>query len=118
VIHEHHARNLHYDFRLEKQGSLKSWAVPKGLPEQIGVRRLAIQVQDHDLSFASFEGVIPEGEYGAGEIRIWDQGTYEEREWTENRIAVVLQGSRIRGLYLLIRLRRKGKREWLIMKLS
>lgn len=96
---------------------LKSWAVPKGLPERPGVRRLAVQVEDHDLSFGDFEGTIPEGEYGAGEIRIWDRGTYEAREWTDERIVVVLHGARLRGAYSLIRFRRKGEREWLIQKL-
>jgi bifunctional non-homologous end joining protein LigD len=117
VVQLHRAHTVHYDFRLEKDGVLKSWAVPKGLPEKIGVRRLAVQVEDHDLSFGDFEGAIPEGEYGAGEIRIWDQGTYETREWTDKRIVVVLHGARLHGAYSLIRFRRKGEREWLIQKL-
>jgi len=117
VIQEHRARNLHYDFRLEKEGVLKSWALAQGLPEQIGIRRLAVQVKDHELSFGDFEGTIPEGEYGAGEISIWDQGTYESLEWTDDRIVVVLHGEHLDGVYSLIRFRRKGEREWLIQKL-
>lgn len=80
VIQEHSARTLHFDFRLERDGVFKSWAIPKGLPERQGVRRLAIRVADHTLAFGDFEGTIPEGEYGAGNVEIWDRGTYELHE--------------------------------------
>jgi bifunctional non-homologous end joining protein LigD len=80
VIQKHEARTLHYDLRLEKDGVFKSWAVPKGLPEQAGIRRLAVQVEDHSLEFGDFEGEIPAGQYGAGTIEIWDRGSFELHE--------------------------------------
>lgn len=117
VVHEHFARTHHFDFRLERAGVFKSWAVPKGPPTEPGVRRLAMQVEDHDLAFGDFEGEIPESEYGAGRIQIWDRGTYEVRTWTEERIEVVLHGTHLRGDFVLVRFRSKGEREWLLYKL-
>jgi DNA ligase D-like protein (predicted 3'-phosphoesterase) len=116
VVQKHQARTLHYDFRLERDGVLKSWAVPKGLPEETGVRRLAIQVEDHALAYGDFEGTIPAGQYGAGTVEIWDRGTYELHEWGEDRIVFTLHGERYRGPYQLIRFRSKGEREWLIFR--
>ncbi len=116
VVQQHQARTLHYDFRLERDGVFKSWAVPKGLPEQPGTRRLAVQVEDHPLEFGSFEGTIAEGQYGAGTVLIWDSGTYEAEDWTDDRIAFTLHGERYVGQYFLIRFRRKGEREWLLFK--
>ena len=116
VIQKHNSRNLHFNFRLEKDGVLNSWAVPKGLPEKHGVRRLAIQVEDHTLDFGEFEGVIPEGEYGAGTVEIWDRGTYELHEWHDDRIVFTLSGERLNGTYDLVRFRHGGDREWLIFK--
>ena len=111
VIQKHASRSPHFDFRLERHGVLKSWAVPKGVPEDVGVRRLAIQVDDHGLEFADFEGSIPAGEYGAGTIEVWDRGTYESHEWSDERISFTLHGGKLCGLYNLIRFHRGGERE-------
>ena len=116
VIQEHHARTHHFDFRLEKDGVFKSWAVPKGLPQEPGVKRLAVQVEDHELSFGEFEGQIPAGQYGAGEVRIWDRGSYDFEEWTDQRIAFTLHGTLGSGRFNLIRLSRGKPNEWLIIK--
>ncbi len=118
VVQKHHARTLHYDFRLEKDGVYKSWAVPKGIPESAGVRRLAVQVPDHLLAWGSFEGTIPEGQYGAGTVEIWDEGTYERLEWSDGAIGLVLLRRRLRGTYSLVRFRRKGPRDWLLFRRS
>jgi bifunctional non-homologous end joining protein LigD len=118
VVQRHQARTLHYDFRLEREGVFKSWAVPKGLPEGPGVRRLAIQVEDHSLAYGDFEGTIPAGSYGAGTVEIWDRGSYDLGEWAEDRVRFVLHGGRLQGAYVLVRFRRKGEREWLIWKQS
>ena len=117
VIQEHHARAHHFDFRLEKGGVLKSWAVPKGLPEATGVKRLAVQVEDHTLGFGDFEGTIPDGEYGAGEVRIWDRGRYESEEWTEERIVFALSGGRIAGRFAMVRFKEPDTQKWLIVRL-
>jgi bifunctional non-homologous end joining protein LigD len=116
VVQKHRARTLHFDFRLERDGVFKSWAVPKGIPEGIGPRRLAVQVPDHPLEYGSFEGTIPAGEYGAGTVEIWDEGTYETLEWTDDAIGFVLHGNRLHGTYSLIRFARKGPRDWLIFR--
>lgn len=116
VVQEHHARTHHFDFRLERGGVYKSWAVPKGIPEEPGVKRLAIQVEDHDLSFGDFEGQLPEGQYGAGHIRIWDKGTYDSKEWTDQRIVFTLDGGQVSGRFNLIRFTRGKPNEWLIIK--
>lgn len=116
IVQEHHARTHHFDFRLEKDGVLKSWAVPKGLPEEAGVKRLAVQVEDHELEFGKFEGSIPEGEYGAGRIKVWDEGTYDLEEWTTDRITFTLNGSRVASSFNLIRFKHGGPRDWLLIK--
>jgi bifunctional non-homologous end joining protein LigD len=115
VVQKHKARRLHYDFRLEKAGVLRSWAVPKRMPEQEGEKRLAIQVQDHALEFADFEGTIPQGEYGAGTIEIWDHGLYDVVRWTDQAVVVELHGQRLRGRYNLVRFPRGGTNAWLII---
>jgi bifunctional non-homologous end joining protein LigD len=113
VVQEHHARQLHWDFRLELDGVGKSWAVPKGVPEEPGVRRLAIEVEDHPLDYFDFEGVLPEGQYGAGEVKIWDSGTFTLIERGPGKLHFVLNGSRLQGEYILTNT--NGK-QWLLFK--
>ncbi|OBI97658.1 ATP-dependent DNA ligase [Mycobacterium alsense] len=102
VIQEHHARRLHYDFRLERDGVLVSWAVPKNLPETTAVNHLAVHTEDHPLEYGTFEGNIPKGEYGAGKVVIWDSGTYEAEKFLDDEVIVNLHGNRISGRYALI----------------
>lgn len=108
VIQELQARTHHFDFRLERSGVFKSWAMPKGLPLEPGVKRLAIQVEDHELNYGDFEGEIPAGEYGAGTVTIWDNGTYKTEEWTDHTIVFTLHGSKAKGSYCLVRFPRAG----------
>ncbi len=105
VIQEHHARRLHYDFRLERDGVLVSWAVPKNLPDTPAINHLAVHTEDHPLEYGGFEGVIPKGEYGAGQVVIWDSGTYEAEKFLDDEVIVTLHGSRISGRYALIQTR-------------
>lgn len=114
VVHRHAATHLHYDLRLEMEGVLKSWAVPKEPPVEFGVRRLAVQVEDHPVSYASFEGTIPEGEYGAGTVEIWDRGTYRLIDRKEDKLVVEINGEKLKGPYVLVRL--KDKKNWLFFK--
>ncbi len=116
VVHEHHARRLHYDLRLEMDNVLKSWAVPKEPPLEKGVKRLAIQVEDHPLDYMDFEGDIPEGHYGAGRVRIWDRGNYEVLKKTDREIKVRFDGEKLRGEYVLLRFERAGENDWLFFK--
>ena len=116
VIQEHHARHLHYDLRLERDGVLKSWAVPKGVPEIPGEKHLAVAVEDHPLEYAKFEGEIAKGEYGAGTVSIWDSGTYTTKHWDYEKIEVVLHGRRLNGPYVLVKFKRAGKNEWLLFR--
>ena len=102
VIQEHHARRLHYDFRLEHDGVLVSWAVPKNLPETPTVNHLAVHTEDHPLEYATFEGTIPAGQYGGGRVTIWDAGTYEAEKFSDSEVIVELRGARISGRYALI----------------
>ncbi|MEE6137160.1 ATP-dependent DNA ligase [Mycobacterium sp. 050128] len=102
VIQEHHARRLHYDFRLERDGVLVSWAIPKNLPETTSVNHLAVHTEDHPLEYGMFEGDIPKGEYGAGKVVIWDSGTYDTEKFRDDEVIVNLHGSRISGRYALI----------------
>ncbi|RYD47576.1 MAG: DNA ligase D [Verrucomicrobiaceae bacterium] len=122
VVQEHHARSLHYDFRLEMDGVLVSWAVPKGIPEDTAAKRLAVHVEDHPLDYGGFEGVIPEGNYGAGRVSIWDKGTWEpigkdwKKQYASGKLKFVLRGSNLKGAYLLARM--KDDTNWLMRKLD
>ncbi|MEU1522976.1 ATP-dependent DNA ligase [Nocardia rhamnosiphila] len=103
VVHEHHARRLHWDVRLEREGVLVSWAVPKGPPDSPRQNRLAVHTEDHPLEYLDFHGTIPSGEYGAGEMSVWDTGTYRAEKWRDDEVIVVLRGTRLNGRYALIR---------------
>lgn len=117
VVQEHQARTRHFDFRLEKDGVLKSWALPRGLPETVGERRLAIAVEDHPLSWGSFEGVIPAGRSGAGRVRIWDCGTYRLNQWDSRRIDFTLCGESVAGRFVLVPYAARGPEHWLLIKI-
>jgi bifunctional non-homologous end joining protein LigD len=119
VVQKHSSRSVHYDFRLESAGVLKSWAVPKGISTVIGEKRLAISTEDHGLGYADFEGTIPKGEYGAGTVELWDKGAYESKEPLElslerGRAEILLKGKKLKGKYALI----KTKLGWLIFKMN
>lgn len=125
VVQKHDASRLHFDFRLEADGVLKSWAVPKGPSMNPKEKRLAVQVEDHPLDYADFEGVIPEGNYGAGTVEIWDNGTYEyvgkfrdmDEALSEGVIEVKLHGHQLKGVFTVVRTSMDGKKaEWLLMK--
>ncbi|MFQ6230125.1 ATP-dependent DNA ligase [Nocardia sp. NPDC002869] len=103
VVHEHHARRLHWDVRLEREGVLVSWAVPKGPPDSPRQNRLAVHTEDHPLEYLDFHGTIPSGEYGAGEMSVWDTGTYRAEKWRDDEVIVELRGTRLNGRYALIR---------------
>ena len=116
VVQRHEATRLHYDLRLERDGVLVSWAVPKGIPEETGNRHLAIQTEDHPLEYGGFEGTIPMGQYGAGSVEIWDRGFYVPVKWMDDKIEFVLAGERIKGRYELVRFEKAGENEWLLFK--
>jgi DNA ligase D-like protein (predicted 3'-phosphoesterase) len=122
VVHEHHATRLHYDFRLEVGGVLKSWAIPKGPSMSPAERRLAIRVEDHPIEYGSFEGIIPEGRYGAGAVVIWDSGIFEPLEDPDaglaaGRLSFRLRGRRLKGEFALALLKgREDAKHWLLMK--
>src|ERR1700752_1312300 len=124
VVQKHAATRLHYDLRLELDGVLKSWAVPKGPSMNPGDKRLAIQVEDHPFEYRKFEGVIPEGQYGAGEVIIWDEGTYAPegsesaaKQLERGELKFRLHGKKLRGSFVLVKLKRSAKQnEWLLIK--
>jgi bifunctional non-homologous end joining protein LigD len=111
VVQEHHASSLHWDFRLEHEGVAASWAVPKGVPEERGQRRLAVQVEDHSVEYMTWSGTIGKGSYGAGKVLIWDEGDYDLEKWEDDKIVFELHGARLQGRYALIRTDGKN---WLI----
>ncbi len=116
VIQEHYASQHHFDFRLEMEGVARSWAVPKGLPDKKGQKRLAIAVEDHSVDYMDFEGHIPEGMYGAGEVRIWDNGEYELLKKESTEIKVKLKGNKVQGTFVLFEFPKAGENAWLILK--
>jgi len=115
VIQRHDASHLHFDLRLEMDGVLKSWAIPKNPPTKKGIKRLAVQTEDHPVDYADFEGVIPEGQYGAGKVKIWDRGTYEIESRKDNKIVFHVKGKKLKGRYCLIKFKGQEK-NWLFFK--
>lgn len=115
VIQKHDSTQIHYDMRLEMNGVLKSWAIPKTPPTEKGIKRLAIQTEDHPIEYANFEGIIPEGSYGAGSVKIWDKGTYIIEENEEDKLVIYIYGNKLEGRYCLIQLKGQEK-NWLFFK--
>ena len=132
VVQKHHASHLHYDFRIEIDGVLKSWAVPKGPSTDPREKRLAVETEDHPLSYADFEGVIPEGEYGGGTVLVWDAGPYRnlkrddkgrkvamKKAYADGAVEIWLEGKKIRGGYALVHTKMRGdERNWLLVKMK
>ncbi len=113
-VQEHFAKRHHFDLRLEMDGVAKSWAIPKGIPEE-GEKRLAIQVEDHSIEYMDFEGVIEEG-YGKGVVKIWDNGEYELLKRSEKEIKFRAHGNKLKGIYVLLKFEKGGENSWLLMK--
>lgn len=122
VVHEHHSTHLHYDFRLEISGVLKSWAIPKGPSMNPSEKRLAVMVEDHPLEYGEFEGIIPEGHYGAGVVLIWDSGDFKSEEDPETalkkgRFHFFLNGKKLKGVFSLVLMKGRGSsNDWLLIK--
>jgi bifunctional non-homologous end joining protein LigD len=122
VVQKHNASHLHYDFRLAIDGVLKSWAVPKGPSKRVGLKRLAVQTEDHPLAYATFEGTIAKGNYGAGTVEIWDHGTYSNEKTIsmsesldDGKLEFILDGTQLKGRYVLVRMHNSPK-NWLLIK--
>jgi bifunctional non-homologous end joining protein LigD len=122
IVHEHHATRLHYDFRLEIAGVLKSWAIPKGPSMTPADKRLAVMVDDHPLEYADFEGIIPQGHYGAGPVLIWDSGEFEpagdpEAALAKGKLSFSLKGKKLKGSFSLVLMKGRGSgKDWLLIK--
>lgn len=122
VVQEHGARRHHYDLRLELEGCFKSWAIPKGPSMDPAIKHLAVRVPDHPLSYGTFQGIIPEGQYGAGAVIVWDRGRFvpssesPERDLRKGKLTFELQGKKLRGTFTLIRLKRGDGKDWLLIK--
>jgi bifunctional non-homologous end joining protein LigD len=116
VVHEHEALKAgrYHDLRLERNEVLKSWVVPEGVPEEPGIHRVAIPVEDHTLEYGRFEGRIPGGQYGAGKVKIWDNGTYKTKSWSDTKIEMTFYGRKLKGDYLLRWM--EAMNRWLIWK--
>ena len=129
VIQRHDARNLHYDFRIQIGKSLKSWAIPKGISRKTGEKKLAVETENHPLDYVNFEGIIPEGNYGAGTVKIFDKGIFEnlrtiniKKSYEEGKIEILLKGKKLKEKFALIRLkpniRYPSENNWLIMRMK
>ncbi len=122
VVHEHHATRLHYDFRLEISGVLKSWAIPKGPSMNPSDKRLAVMVEDHPLEYGDFEGIIPQGQYGAGPVIVWDSGEFQtegdpEAALTKGKLTFSLEGKKLKGTFSLVLMKGRGSgKDWLLIK--
>ncbi len=120
VIQKHAASHLHYDLRLEIKGVLKSWAIPKEPSNDSKIKRLAVEVEDHEIGYEDFQGIIPEGSYGAGKVEIWDKGTFQPLEVDSNKMIIEINGNKLKGRYCLLRFKSnnpKGK-NWLFFKVK
>ena len=116
VIQEHHAKRLHWDLRFEIDETLKSWALPKNPPQKEGEKRLAVSVPDHPIEYALFDGEIPEGNYGAGKVKIWDKGTFELLERNKKKMIVTIKGKKLNGKYCLLHFK-PAEKNWLFFKM-
>ncbi|MCJ7770521.1 3'-phosphoesterase [Candidatus Bathyarchaeota archaeon] len=118
LIHMHDASHLHWDLRLEMKGVLKSWAIPKEPPTEAGIKRLAVQVEDHPIEYAEFSGTIPEGQYGAGTVEIWDKGSYIPVSIAEDKLVVNINGERLKGKYILVKTKLGKGNNWIFFKMK